>query len=185
MFARTVHYFTCPEYSRQQLKVIWMSRVHRSINKNPDSSKLKNSIFLRFSVDSCLEMTKSRFLWKLTRLWRIAYCSRPWSSRLVNPHCLEVICNACMAFRKDMFIVLIKMWSKRTAGKEDRPKSQSQSPWRKMITVILLKSRVWDYQEASWLYRQEASQFLLRADAYVFLPTVFLCLYPMLPYSRS
>lgn len=97
-------------------------------------------------------MTKSRFLWKLTTLWRIAYCSRPWSSRLVNPHCLEVICNACMAFRKDVFIVLIKMWSKRTAGKEDRPKSQSQSPWRKMITVILLKSRVWDYQEASWLY---------------------------------
>lgn len=132
-------------------------------------------------------MTKSRFLLKLTTLWRIAYCSRPWSSRLVNSHRLEVICNACMAFSKDMFIVLIKMWSKRTAGKEDCPQQLKPKSMEENDNCDLVEEQGLRLPRGKLTLqcRQEASQFLLRADAYVFLPTVFLCLYPMLPYSRS
>lgn len=110
-------------------------------------------------------MTKSQFLWKLTTLWRIAYFSRPGSSRLGNSQCLEVICKACTTFRERMFVVLIKMWPKSTAGKEDYPKSQIQSPWRKMKNCDLVEEQGLRLPSGKLTLqsRQEASLFLLKS----------------------
>lgn len=110
-------------------------------------------------------MTKSQFLGELTTLWRIAYFSRPCSSRLGNSQCLEVICKAWMTFREGMFVVLIKMWPKSTAGKENYPKSQSQSPWRKMKTCDLVEEQGLRLPRGKLTLqsRREASLFLLKS----------------------